>query len=153
MALKKSELCEVIYTEEKAKANDNTLRSRGIARIVAELGMTPAGASTYFSNAKNKVEGLTPGEKVVKAAVKMLSKIDAKGTESDEVFSMVTLDAHKKAVDVKCFISKQSCLEECNAKNKHFVRGLQKLGAKLGTLDDSWMQEVDAELVAQLIAG
>ena len=145
--VKKSDLVEAIYIAEKA-VGDDKLRGRCIARIVAELGMTDKGASTYFSNAKNKVEGLTPGTKTVK----VLARFDEKEA-SDEVFSMVTLDAQKKAVDVKCFISKQSCLEECNEKNKHFVRGLQKMGAKLGILDDSWMNEVDPELVAQLIAG
>lgn len=145
----KAELCEAIYTEEFAKdSNMDTMRKRCMDRIMAEIGMTYNGSSTYYSNAKKKIH---PNE-VASRVAKVMAKVEGNsGGDSQEIYSMVTVDAYKKAVDVKCFESKQSCLEECNRLNKHFVKGLQKRGEKLGVIDETWIAELDKEVAAEYL--
>ncbi len=143
----KNDLVEAIYKEEFAKDSDmKTMRKRVMDRVVADKIGSTALASTYFSNAKKK---FNPDDVATKA-VKVISAIEklVKG-DSNEVYSMVTVDKHKIAVDVKCFENKDTCLEECNKLNKHFVKGLQKRGKPLNTIDVDWVAELDKPYQAE----
>lgn len=52
----KSVKAQVIYGEEAAKGEEK-LRARVIARLMSELDMGKAGASTYFQNSKKVANG------------------------------------------------------------------------------------------------
>ena len=120
----KYQAVRAIIEQEQQKTSDVTIRQRCIARIKAEVGMSDAGASTYFSNMHKAMGGTV--RPVVPVAV-------STETTKEPVFSMVTVDAAKRAIDVRCFTDKNACLEKCNELNKHFIIGHQKRGAPLGT--------------------
>lgn len=128
----KYKACALIIAEEREVESVVSLRKRCIARFVEDGLCTPAGASTYFAN-------LTAGErgvvhKVVGAVKKVASVVEPKGLGDDvEMFSAVTAGADNIAIDVRTFTDKNDCVEYCG-NYKHFVRGIQKLGAKVGVL-------------------
>ena len=121
----KYQAVRAIIEQEQQRSGDGSIRQRCIARIQTEIGMSNAGASTYFSNMHKAMGG----------AVRQVTPVAVSTeTTNEPVFSMVTVDAAKRAIDVKCFIDKAKCLDKCNELNKHFVMGHQKRGAPLGTL-------------------
>lgn len=141
-------LCATIIEEEVAKGGDmSTLRKRCIERFQAEINMSKAGASTYYSN-------LHKAKKVeVPVAIRERQVYDKDAfDQSIDSFSMVTVDKAKRAVDVKVFVDKQKCLDECNKLNRHFIRGIQIIDAPLGTIRTKEL-EVSDDLVDRIIEG
>lgn len=128
----KYKACALIIAEEREVESVVSLRKRCIARFVEDGLCTTAGASTYFAN-------LTAGErgvvhKVVGAVKKVAAVVEPKGLGDDvEMFSAVTAGADRIAIDVKMFTDKDDCVKYCGD-YKHFVKGIQKMGAKVGVL-------------------
>lgn len=143
----KYQQCATIIENEVSKGGDmSTLRKRCIERFVAEMNMTKAGASTYYSN-------LHKAQKVeVPVPVRERQAYDKDMFDYDkEAFSMVTIDRSRRAVDVKVYTDKNKCLEECNKFNKHFIKGVQIVDAPLGTIRTKEVEVAD-EFVDSILA-
>lgn len=136
---------KVIEREPKESTDGKTFRQRCIARIIAEVGMTDHGASTYYSNmaahlgitAERASKAAASSTKIV-SAKDLLGEVDTENLPDNvrnmELYSMVTVDKNRIAIDVRCFSDKAACLDKCNTLEKHFIKGHQKRGCKLGTL-------------------
>ena len=131
----------VIETTSKQDSNNTgkTFRQRCIERIINELGLTKNGAQTYYNNmaahmgiATTKERGTTVRIASARDCVGEMDVSQLRRVPSNvDVYSMVTVDSDRIAVDVRCFNDKTTCLEMCNKMNKHFVRGWQIRGARL----------------------
>lgn len=132
-------------TPQVDETSTKTFRQRCIDRIIAEVGMTIHGASTYFTNKSQQLgisstKSSTPRSTVVEqpSARDMLGEIDIDNlpinARNTQVYSMVTVDKNKIAIDVRCFNDKAYCLDMCNKLNKHFVMGCQQRGSRLNVL-------------------
>ena len=77
---------------EIVKADPTASRKDLVAKFVSELGMTPAGASTYVANARKKVNGVTIVSK--KVASKKVDKRTntAKAVKRDAVAKQIVDD-------------------------------------------------------------
>lgn len=128
----KYKACALIIAEEREVESVVSLRKRCIARFVEDGLCTPAGASTYFANLTAADRGVV--HKVVSTVKKVSTVVEPKGLGDDvEMFSAVTVDANKIAIDVRTFLDKDDCVKYCGD-YKHFVKGIQKVGAKVGVL-------------------
>lgn len=139
---------KIILEEPETSPCGKSRRQRCISRIESELGMSFHGASTYFSNMAKHLKIGSPRGASSAAVVRTIEKVVSAGdlaceldpnllpvrTRNTEVYSMVTVDSAKVAIDVRCFNDKQTCLDKCNATNKCFIKGHQKKGARLGVL-------------------
>lgn len=132
-------------TPQVDETSTKTFRQRCIDRIIAEVGMTIHGASTYFTNKSQQLgvgstKTSSPRSTVVEqpSARDMLGEIDIDNlpinARNTQVYSMVTVDKNKIAIDVRCFNDKAQCLDMCNKLNKHFVKGCQQRGSRLNVL-------------------
>lgn len=132
-------------TPQVDESSTKTFRQRCIDRIIAEVGMTIHGASTYFTNKSQQLgvgstKTSSPRSTIVEqpSARDMLGEIDIDNlpinARNTQVYSMVTVDKNKIAIDVRCFNDKAQCLEMCNKLNKHFVMGCQQRGSRLNVL-------------------
>lgn len=135
-------------TPQVDETSTKTFRQRCIDRIINEVGMTIHGASTYFTN-KSQQMGVsstktTTTTNTTRSVVEqpsardMLGEIDIDNlpinARNTQVYSMVTIDKNKIAIDVRCFNDKAQCLDMCNKLNKHFVMGCQQRGSRLNVL-------------------
>lgn len=139
--------CAKIIEDEVAKGGDvATLRKRCIDRFQIEIGMTKAGASTYYSN-------LHKAQKVeVPIAIRERAAYDKESFDQGaDMYSMVTVDKARRAVDIKVFEDKQKCLDECNKFNRHFIKGIQVIDAPLGTVRHTKEKEVSDEFVDRIL--
>lgn len=145
----------IIENEPKESTDGKTFRQRCIARIIDEVGMTIHGASTYYSNMAAHL-GITAERTTTKSssskivsAKDMLGECDTDNlplnVRNMELYSMVTVDKNRIAIDVRCFSDKAACLDKCNALEKHFVKGHQKRGSKLGMLVGQRVPNFDYE--------
>lgn len=135
---------KVIESEPKECPSCIKFRIRCIARIVTECGMTEHGASTYYQNMAKHLgivsdrSASAPKQDKVIRAKDFLDEIDEANipvnARNIDVYSMVTVDSNRIAIDVRCFTDKAACLEKCNNFNKHFISGHQQRGARLGNL-------------------
>lgn len=141
---KYQEVRKVIESEPKDTIDGKTFRQRCIARIITEVGMTDHGASTYYSNmaahlgiTAERTSKASSSSKIV-SAKDLLGEVDTENLPDNvrnmELYSMVTVDKNRIAIDVRCFSDKAACLDKCNTLEKHFIKGHQKRGCKLGTL-------------------
>lgn len=132
-------------TPQVDETSTKTFRQRCIDRIITEVGMTIHGASTYFTNKSQQLgvgstKTSSPRSTVVEqpSARDMLGEIDIDNlpinARNTQVYSMVTVDKNKIAIDVRCFNDKAQCLDMCNKLNKHFVMGCQQRGSRLNVL-------------------
>lgn len=123
-----------------------TFRQRCIDILVNVYKFPKNGASTYFSTIAAEMGLTTSRASRSTNTNKPLSARESAG-EMDlsgltrvpmnlEIFSMVTCDSRRVAIDVRCFNDKQECLDMCNKLNKHFVRGLQRVGALLNVVHE-----------------
>ncbi len=146
---------DIIEKEPKESTDGKTFRQRCIARIIDEVGMTIHGASTYYSNMAAHL-GITAERTTTKSssskivsAKDMLGECDTDNlplnVRNMELYSMVTVDKNRIAIDVRCFSDKAACLDKCNALEKHFVKGHQKRGSKLGMLVGQRVPNFDYE--------
>ena len=126
----KYKACIQVLNEERDVESVKSLRQRCIERFVAECGCTKNGASTYFANLTAAERGVVhkTATKVVKA---VKSVMEPKGLEDAQMYSAVTVDVNKIAIDSRTFTDKAECLDYCGD-YKHFVVGIQKIGAKVG---------------------
>lgn len=92
----KAEQAQVIYTEV------NGVRADFIKRVVAELEMGAAGASTYFQNAKTKANGGKVVHYRPKTDKKTTVDVVDDSMEDAAVFEVELADG-----TVKCFLSQQ----------------------------------------------
>ncbi len=116
--ISKAQQALAIFTTEAA-AGDDKLRARVIARFKAELGMGPAGASTYFQNVKK----IAAGGKVkhyYKPASERKTTTDPVDDSQEEadVFESELADG-----SIKCFLS-QAEKEEFDAANAELLKPL-----------------------------
>lgn len=127
-------------------SSGGTFRQRCIDTLVNVYKFPKNGASTYFSTIAAEM-GLTSSRGNRSSSIdrpftakECASEIDLSGLVrvpmNLEIYSMVTCDARRVAIDVRCFNDKQQCLDMCNKLNKHFVRGLQRVGAFLNVIDE-----------------
>ena len=146
---------DIIEKEPKESTDGKTFRQRCITRIIDEVGMTIHGASTYYSNMAAHL-GITAERTTTKSssskivsAKDMLGECDTDNlplnVRNMELYSMVTVDKNRIAIDVRCFSDKAACLDKCNALEKHFVKGHQKRGSKLGMLVGQRVPDFDYE--------
>lgn len=141
--------CAEIIEEEVSKGGDtSTLRRQCIERFMTDpmLMMSKAGASTYYSNLhkSNKVSVPVP--------MRERQIYDKDAFEHDhQMYSMVTVDRAKRAIDVQVFMDKVQCLDKCNKLNKHFIMGVQMRNYPLGTIRTK-PKEVDDQIVDEILA-
>lgn len=145
-SLKYQAVRNIIQQEQQTPtvtSEGKTFRQTCIQRIQDEVGMSVHGASTYYSNMAAHL-GITT-ERTVKTpstglvnAKDLLGEMDTDNIPANvrntELYSMVTVDKNRIAIDVRCFSDKSVCLDKCNSLEKHFIKGHQKRGCKLGTL-------------------
>lgn len=115
-----------IFNSEKKEGGVTSHRQRCIKRIIAEAGMTPAGASTYYANVKSYMDdggGVT--EKVLS-----VSKVVEKVREN---WSAVKLDEDELACEVMVLHSIEDALKYSQEHVMYIMKGVQRYGAELGT--------------------
>ncbi len=115
-----------IFNSEK-KEGVTSHRQRCIKRIIAEAGMTPAGASTYYANVKSYLEdggGVT--EKVLSVS-KVVEKVVS------ELWSCVKLDEDEMACEVMVLHNLDDALKYSQENVTYLMRGTQRYDAPLGT--------------------
>lgn len=134
-----------IFNSEK-KEGVTSHRQRCIKRIIAEAGMTPAGASTYYANVKSYLEdggGVT--EKVVGVS-KVIEKV------KEELWSAVKLDEDELACEVMTFHNVDDALKYSQENVTYLMRGTQRYGAELGVQakfnDDGDEIDDDGQVIA-----
>ncbi len=114
-----------IYNSEP-QAGVTSHRQRCVKRIVAEAGMTPAGASTYYANIKSYLSDGGPTEKVL-SVNKVVEKV------KEELWSCVKLDEDEMAIEVMTFHSVDEALRYSQDNVMYLMRGTQRYDAPLGT--------------------
>ena len=114
-----------IFNSEK-KEGVTSHRQRCIKRIIAEAGMTPAGASTYYANVKSYLEEGGVTEKVL-SVQKVIEKV------KEELWSAVKLDEDEMACEVMTFHSVDDALKYSQEHVMYLMRGTQRYDAPLGT--------------------
>lgn len=114
-----------IFNSEK-KEGVTSHRQRCIKRIIAEAGMTPAGASTYYANVKSYMEDGGTTEKVL-SVQKVVEKV------KEELWSAVKLDEDELAVEVMTFHNVEDALKYSQENVTYLMRGTQRYDAPLGT--------------------
>lgn len=112
-----------IFNSEK-KEGVTSHRQRCIKRIIAEAGMTPAGASTYYANVKSYLEDGGTTEKVLS-----VSKVVEKVREN---WSAVKLDEDELACEVMVLHSIEDALKYSQEHVMYIMKGVQRYGAELG---------------------
>ena len=113
-----------IFNSEK-KEGVTSHRQRCIKRIIAEAGMTPAGASTYYANVKSYLEEGGVTEKVL-SVQKVIEKV------KEELWSAVKLDEDELACEVMTFHNVEDALKYSQENVTYLMRGTQRYGAELG---------------------
>lgn len=113
-----------IYQSEKLEGVTSH-RQRCIKRIIAEAGMTPAGASTYYANVKSYLTDGGTTEKVVGVS-KVIEKV------KEELWSAVKLDEDELACEVMTFHNVEDALKYSQENVTYLMRGTQRYGAELG---------------------
>lgn len=108
-----------IFNSEK-KEGVTSHRQRCIKRIIAEAGMTPAGASTYYANVKSYMEDGGTTEKVLS-----VQKVR-------ENWSVVKLDEDELACEVMVLHSIEDALKYSQEHVMYIMKGVQRYGAELG---------------------
>lgn len=92
MASKKEQALE-LYKKMAAAASDGVVvRKAFIDRCVAELGMTPAGASTYYSNSKTAASGGEVKSYYVAADTKKVTQAVDDSKANAALWSVVVVD-------------------------------------------------------------
>jgi len=162
---KKYDIVRQVLKSTPVESKDGkTFRQRCIEILVSEHGFPVNGASTYFStiaaemglsSSKGNRSHSTSNIAISYTARESAGEMDVTNLNrvpmNMEIYSMVTCDSRKVAIDVRCFNDKSECLEMCNRLNKHFVRGWQKVGSYLnvvynaGNVIDVIKQAVEAE--------
>ncbi|MCB1711001.1 MAG: hypothetical protein KDH96_00530 [Candidatus Riesia sp.] len=139
---------EVLKSTPVESKDGKTFRQRCIEVLVSEHGFPVNGASTYFStiaaemgltsSKSNRSRSTTSSIAVSYTARESAGEMDVTSLSrvpmNMEIYSMVTCDSRKVAIDVRCFNDKSECLDMCNRLNKHFVRGWQKVGSYLNVV-------------------
>ena len=113
-----------IFNSEKLEGVTSH-RQRCIKRIVAEAGMTPAGASTYYANVKSYLTDGGTTEKVLS-----VSKVVEKVREN---WSVVKLDEDELACEVMVLHSIEDALKYSQEHVMYIMKGVQRYDAPLGT--------------------
>mgnify|MGYP003435507701 FL=1 len=138
----KSEMCLNIVQQEMTKSLDKkAIRAASLVRIIKECNMTVAGANTYYSNARNKIDN--PGSNEPKIRKERTTAVECThtpftptGIDPTErgVYSVVDV-SNNVAVFASCHHNKQDALIESVKKNRPVVNGLQVIGKVLGTIE------------------
>ena len=126
-SVKYQAVVSIYQTESEAGVGSH--RQRCIKRIVAEAGMTPAGASTYYANVKSYLSdgGVTDAVKTVQSSVtRVIEKV------KEELWSAVKLDEDEMAVEVMTFHSVDEALKYSQEHVMYLMRGTQRYNAELG---------------------
>lgn len=97
----KAEKALIIFNEESEKGVDK-LRARVIERLIKELDMKNAGASTYFQNCKKKAAGLK-----VKHYYKAKGEKKTDETVDDSKEDVTVFETELPDGTIKCFLSQQ----------------------------------------------
>lgn len=113
-----------IFNSEK-KEGVTSHRQRCMKRIIAEVGMSVAGASTYYANIKSYMEDGGTTEKVL-SVQKVVEKV------KEELWSAVKLDEDELAVEVMTFHNVEDALKYSQENVTYLMRGTQRYGAELG---------------------
>lgn len=110
----KKELAVALYKAMSAASSDGSVvRKDFIARAVSELGMTTAGASTYYSNSKTLATGGSVPTYYVPSADKAVTQAVDDTKAKAPLWSVVVVDDDK--VDgVHAFMSEQGAVERWN---------------------------------------
>lgn len=146
----KFEQAVAIAKEELAKG-ENDLRKRIIARLVAEANMTPAGASTYASNAtKTAREGgpvpTSPSGSVRehKEKVHQMGYVpqNPRGKNPDELWSACALN-NGVVYHAASFFSEAEADKYCTRWGCKKIKGVPVIGKPLGHIikQDPFIQE------------
>lgn len=92
MASKKEQALALYKTMSEASADGSVVRKTFIDRCVAELGMTPAGASTYYSNSKTAASGGAVKSYYVPSADKAVTQAVDDSKANAPLWSVVVVD-------------------------------------------------------------
>lgn len=95
MASKKEQALALYKTMSEESADGTVVRKTFIDRCVAELGMTPAGASTYYSNSKTAASGGTVKSYYTSTVEKAVTQAVDDTKEDAPVWSLVVVDDGK----------------------------------------------------------
>lgn len=95
MASKKEQALALYKTMSDAAADGAVVRKTFIERCVAELGMTPAGASTYYSNSKTAATGGTVKSYYTSTVEKAVTQAVDDTKQDAPVWSVVVIDDEK----------------------------------------------------------
>lgn len=121
-----------ILQRERAKGiTDKQTRKHCIPLIVAEVGMTPAGASTYLNMAKNHLDGKVPVKHAKTEATNTPFVSTGVDPEKLPVYSVVT-EKDGVAVYNSCHFDPKDALEEGKRLGRRVVKGVQVIGKPFG---------------------
>lgn len=114
--MSKKEQSQALYNEMLAASGDKNevVRKDFIARCVKDLGMTAAGASTYYSNAKTVANG---GQVKTYYTPSSDKKVDQHSDESKvdaPLWSLVVVNSEEKVDSVHSFMSEKGAVERWN---------------------------------------
>ena len=111
----KKEQAIALYKEMAAASSDGSVvRKTFIERAVKDLGMTAAGASTYYSNSKTMVTGGVVPTYYVPADTKKVTQAVDDSKEKAPLWSLVVVD--NDAVDSShSFMSEKGAVDRWNA--------------------------------------
>lgn len=114
MASKKEQSLELYKQMAAASADNSVDRKAFIGRCVAELGMTPAGASTYYSNSKSAAAGTAPKSYYVASADKAVTQAVDDSKVTAPLWSLVVVD-NDVVDDTHSYMSKKGAVDRWNA--------------------------------------
>lgn len=123
-----------IINREKDKVSEKQLRQHCIPIIAEEVGMSIAGASTYFNNARNMITGnIKPKEQREQPTAS-----DFVGTGVDPtklpIYSVVELQ-NNIAVYCRSFFNKNDAINEGKRLGQKVVLGVQVIGKPFGIVE------------------
>lgn len=133
----KSEMCVAIVTEAmKTITVKKQLRAHCVPIIKERCGMTDAGASTYFSNAVNTINGKEIVKKVSTNEPGQHTPFVATGVDPSTLgmYSVVTIH-NDVAINVSAHHGKDEAVQEGRITRNPVVNGLQVIGMKLGSIE------------------
>lgn len=114
MASKKEQALELYKSMSAASSDGSVERKKFIERCVAEFEMTPAGASTYYSNSKSLAAGAAPKNYYIPSADKKVTQAVDDSKEAAPMWSVVVVDGD--LVDqAHSFMSQQGAVGRWNA--------------------------------------